>query len=228
MNQNRADASDQTSFGSVLRLGMVRTIAASLVAVLVLSGTAVAFIGQTPMESVKGTIAEVIRILNKGELKQADRAMERRQAIERVVRHRVSYEEMAKRALGAPWSDLTEAERREFVDLFVQLLRDTFAGKIDAYAGEQVLYLSEQRDEHVAEVRTKLSGRKMDTLVDFRLAERSGTWLVYDVVIDGASIVSNYRAQFTSIIRDTSYAGLVEKMREKTLVVKTFEAPPAQ
>lgn len=228
MSQNRVDASDQTSFGSVLRLGMVRTIAASLVAVLVLSGTAVAFIGQTPMESVKGTIAEVIRILNKGELKQADRAMERRQAIERVVRHRVSYEEMAKRALGAPWSDLTEAERREFVDLFVQLLRDTFAGKIDAYAGEQVLYLSEQRDEHVAEVRTKLSGRKMDTLVDFRLAERSGTWLVYDVVIDGASIVSNYRAQFTSIIRDTSYAGLVEKMREKTLVVKTFEAPPAQ
>jgi len=86
-----------------------------------------------------------------------------------------------------------------------------------------VLYLSEQREENYAEVRTKLSGQKMDTLLDFRLVDKVGHWHVYDVVIDGASIVSNYHAQFTSIIRDHSYLGLVNKMKEKTLVVKAFE-----
>jgi len=153
--------------------------------------------------------------------------VERRQEIEQVARQRVSYEDMAKRSLGKLWVELTDTERQEFVGLFVQLLRDTFAGRIDDYADEQVLYLSEQRGENYAEVRTKWSGPKMDTLLDLRLADRFGNWHVYDVVIDGAGIVSNYRAQFTSIIRDHSYAGLVNKMKEKTLVVTAFETTTA-
>jgi phospholipid transport system substrate-binding protein len=178
---------------------------------------------QTPTESVRSTIEDVIRILTDEQLKQPERLTERRQEIERVVRQRVSYEDMAKQALGVQWLNLAAWERQEFVDLFVQLLRDSFAGKIDAYADEHVLFLSEQRDDRTAEVRTKLSGRKTDSLLDFRLSDRAGTWLVYDVVIDGASIVHNYRAQFASIMRDASYPGLVKRMREKTLVVKAFE-----
>ncbi|NOT94855.1 MAG: ABC transporter substrate-binding protein, partial [Nitrospira sp.] len=72
-----------------------------------------------------------------------------------------------------------------------------------------------------------LTGTKMDTLLDFRLANRLGNWLVYDVVIDGASLVGNYHAQFTSIIRDLTYAGLVKRMKEKTLVAKAFEVTAA-
>jgi len=198
-----------------------------LVAFLALPGTGAFAAELTPTESVKSTIAEVVRILENAEVKQPSRSVERRHMIEQVVRDRVSYEEMAKHALGMPWMDLTDHERREFVDLFVQLLRDTFAGRIDSYAGEQVAYLSEQREEHFAEVKTKLTGHKMDTLLDFRLANRLGNWLVYDVVIDGASLVGNYHAQFTSIIRDLTYAGLVKRMKEKTLVAKAFEATMA-
>jgi phospholipid transport system substrate-binding protein len=183
-----------------------------------------ALMPQTPMQSVRTTIEDVVRILDNEELQQPARLTERRQEIERVVRQRVSYEDMAREALGVQWLSLAADERQEFVDLFVQLLRDSFAGKIDAYADEQVQYLSEQQHNHLAEVRTKLSGRKIDTLLDFRMTDREGMWLVYDVVIDGASIVLNYRAQFASIIRDASYAGLVQKMREKTFVVKAFEA----
>lgn len=184
---------------------------------------AVAALPQTPTESVRSTIEDVIRILTNEHLRQPDRLAERRQEIERIVRDRVSYEDMAKQALGLHWLNLEAEERQEFVDLFVQLLRDSFAGKIDTYADEQVLYLSEQLDDHKAEVRTKLAGPKTDSLLNFRLADRAGTWLVYDVVIDGASIVHNYRAQFARIIRDVSYPGLVKLMREKTLVVKAFE-----
>ena len=203
------------------------TIMGLLLSLLLLGGAGLASAEPTPTESVKGTIADVVRILDNAELKEPGRAAERRRQVEHVVRDRVSYEEMAKRALGQPWPELTNIQRKEFVALFVQLLRDTFAGRIDEYTGEQVLYLSEQQEEQFAEVKTKLTGDKTDTLLDFRLANRFGNWLVYDVVIDGASIVGNYHAQFTSIIRDLTYPGLVKRMKEKTLVVKAFETTMA-
>lgn len=227
MSQIANSASRQLPQGFTPRIAVTWAVMMCLVALLMLTGGTASLAELTPTESVKGTIAEVIRILSNGDLKQPGRAAERRQEIEKVVRLRVSYDEMAKRALGNPWLELTDSERQEFVDLFVQLLRDTFASRIDDYADEQVLYLSEQREEHFAEVKTKLSGHKMDTLFDLRLVNRFGDWVVYDAVIDGASIVSNYRAQFTSIVRDLSYAGLVKRMKEKTLVVKAFETTTA-
>ena len=227
MGQMSHKALNQGSIGPEQRIGLSWTIITGLVALLVLIGTGAAVAELTPTESVKSTIADVVRILDNAEMKQPGRAAERRQQIEQVVRDRVSYEEMAKRALGVPWTDLTDSERQEFVGLFVQLLRDTFAGRIDEYTGEQVLYLSEQREERFAEVKTRLTGHKRDTLLDFQLANRLGNWLVYDVVIDGASIVGNYHAQFTSIIRDLTYAGLVKRMKEKTLVAKAFETTTA-
>jgi phospholipid transport system substrate-binding protein len=208
-------------------LGTTWVVMVGIVALLALIGTPVVSAEQTPTESVKSTIDDVIHLLNNDALKQPSHAVERRQKIEQIVRQRVSYEDMAKLALGTPWLALTDNERREFVGLFVQLLRDMFAGKVDDMADAQVHYLSEQREENCAEVRTKLVGQKVDTLLDFRLADKVGQWSVYDVVIDGASIVGNYHAQFTSIIRDHSYAGLVKKMKEKALMVKAFETTTA-
>ena len=194
-----------------------------MLALLMLVWAAPAKTMQTATASVKSTITELIQVLDSEELKKPDRSEERRREIEHVVRQRVSYEEMAKRSLGAPWSELNEGERQEFVGLFVQLLRDAFAGRINEHSDEQVIYIGEQREENFAEVKTRLTGRKVDTPLDFRLVNQSGDWFVYDVVIDSASIVSNYHAQFTSIIRDGSYAGLVTKMKQRALTVKWFE-----
>ncbi len=221
MNRISNSAASKGFISSETGLGMICGVIASMVVLLI--GTPVASAEQTATESVKSTIDEVIHILNSEELKQPGRSVERRQKIEQVIRQRVSYEDMAKRALGWSWIELTNTERQEFVALFVQLLRDTFACRIDNYGDEQVRYLSEQREENFAEVKAKLSGFKVDTLLDFRLADKVGHWYVYDVIIDGAGMVGNYHAQFASIIRDHSYAGLVNRMKEKTLVVKAFE-----
>jgi phospholipid transport system substrate-binding protein len=222
-----SNGNDRTgSISSQTRLGMTGVVMAGMLTLLLI-GTRLASAGQTATESVKSTIDEVIHILNSEELNQPGRSVERRQKIEQVIRQRVNYEDMAKRALGWPWTDLTDRERQEFVALFVQLLRDTFACRIDNYDDEQVLYLSEQREENFTEVRAKLSGPKTETLLDFRLVDVFGHWYVQDVVIDGAGIVSNYHAQFASIIRDHAYAGLATKMKEKTLVVKAFETTMA-
>lgn len=178
-------------------------------------------------EAVKGTIDDLIRALDDETLKRPERAEARRRAIESIIKHRVDYEEMARRSLGAPWSTLSHRDQREFVGLFVQLLRDSFAGRITERSDEQVVFLEELRDSTFAEVKAQMKGRKIDTPVDFRLIRRAHEWRVYDIVIDGASIVSNYRSQFTSIIRDISYGGLIKKMREKAIAVKTFERFPS-
>lgn len=86
--------------------------------------------------------------------------------------------------------------------------------------------MGEQREDHFAEVKTRLKGQKVDTHVDFCLMHASRDWLVYDVVIDGAGIMCNYRAQFTSIIRDMTYVGPVKKMKQKAVAAKFFERPP--
>ena len=227
MGQRFHNAVNQSSIGPKQRIGSSWIAMASAAVLLALTATGAAAAEMTPTEAVKSTITEVVHILDNAELNQPDRAVERRQLIEQVVRDRVSYEEMAKRALGVPWMELTDSERQEFVSLFVQLLRDTFASRIDAYTGEQVFYLSEQLEDQFAEVKTKLADQKTDTLLDFRLANRLGNWLVYDVVIDGVSVTGNYHAQFTSIIRGLSYGGLVNRMKEKTLIVKAFETTTA-
>jgi phospholipid transport system substrate-binding protein len=184
--------------------------------------------GEGATEAVQGTVAKVMRILDDESLQGPERVEERRHEIEEIIRQRVDYEEMAKRSLCTQWSSLSEHERRKFVDLFVQLLRDTFAGRITDRSDEQVLYLGEEREDAFAEVKTQVKGRKIDTRIDFRLLHSASDWRVYDVVIDGASIVSNYRSQFMSIIRDVSYGGLVKKMRQKAVAVKVFEKIPAQ
>lgn len=177
--------------------------------------------------AVESTISALFSILDDETLKQPEQAKERRHEIEEIIRQRVDYEEMAKRALGAPWSALSEKERQEFVGLFVQLLRDTFTGRITDRDDEQVLYLSEQREHEYAEVKTMLKGRKIETPIDFRLIHRDPDWRVYDVVIDGASIVNNYRSQFARIIREVTYTGLVKKMKIKAVAVKVFEKSPS-
>ena len=175
----------------------------------------------SPTDAVQSTITELLSILGNEALRQPARSEERRHHIEEIIRHRVSYEQMAQRALGVPWKQLNDTERREFVRLFVQLLRDRFANKIDQYYA--IVYLFEQREGTCAEVRTRLLGPKVDTWLEFRLTNTSGDWLVYDVVIEGTSLVRNYHAQFVRIIRDESFAGLVHKMKQRDLVVKAFE-----
>jgi phospholipid transport system substrate-binding protein len=177
----------------------------------------------TPTESVKNTITDVLSIIGNEALRQPGRSQERRHHIEQVIRHRVNFGQMAQSSLGTPWTRLSDKERQEFVTLFVELIRDRVANKVDQYYGEQIFYLDEQREGRFAQVRTNMNGPKVDTALDFRLENHSDQWLVYDLVIDGTSIVGNYRAQFSQIIHDNTYARLVEKMKQRVHTVKGFE-----
>src|SRR5919106_3725517 len=125
-------------------------------AVLVLPGTMSAA-GTSATEAISTTSHEVIRLLHDEDLKRPWRTMERRRQLEAVIGKRLSYEEMSKRALGEQWKRLSEQERQEFVDLFKTLLANTYASRIEGYAGEQIQFINErQLESGYAEVHAKL------------------------------------------------------------------------
>jgi phospholipid transport system substrate-binding protein len=169
-----------------------------------------------PTEAMKTTIDEVLRIVRDQDLKHKDKAGERRHLLEKVVEARFDYAEMSRRALGAPWNQLTDQQKGEFVDLFRTLLTNSYADKIETYSGEGVQYLNERTEKEYAEVRTKVLSGKTEIPLDYRLIHKAEDWRVYDVVVDNISLVNNYRGQFTKILRASSYSDLVDQLRKKS------------
>ncbi|TKB65349.1 MAG: ABC transporter substrate-binding protein [Nitrospira sp.] len=171
-------------------------------------------------DAMKSTVDEVLRIIQDKELKQPGRADERRQRLEQVVGDRFDYQEMSRRSLGAPWSTLSDKDKDEFVALFRTLLTNSYADKIESYSGEGVQYLNERTEKDYAEVRTKVLTGKVEIPLDYRLLNKGADWRVYDVVVDGVSLVNNYRGQFSKILRTSTFADLVDQLRKKSDKIK--------
>ncbi|MBA5865810.1 MAG: ABC transporter substrate-binding protein [Nitrospira sp. CR1.3] len=172
-------------------------------------------------EAMKSTIDEVLRILADKELKQPEKAEQRRKLLEKVVGDRFDYAEMSRRSLGSTWAGLSDGEKEEFVGLFQTLLVNTYADKVETYSGEGVQYINERTEKEYAEVRTKVLTGKTEIPLDYRLLHRGSVWRVYDVVVDGVSLVNNYRGQFSKILRNGSFAELIDQLRKKSEKIKT-------
>jgi phospholipid transport system substrate-binding protein len=172
---------------------------------------------EIPTEAVRSTLTEVFRILEDEKLKDPAKLIPRRHMLEEAIASHFDYAEMSKRALAAHWVPLTASERTEFVELFKSFLSDRYAEKIEGYSGEQVGYLSERIEGNYAEVRTELRTTKVKVPMDYRLHMKDGTWHAYDLVVDGVSLVKNYRSQFEKIIRTSSYQELVRRLRERAV-----------
>ncbi len=184
-----------------------------------LGGVSPVMAGQAT-ESVRVTIDEVLKILNDKELKTPAKQEDRRQRLEKVVAARFDYSEMSRRSLGAQWNQLSDKEKQEFVDLFRTLLTNTYADRVETYSGEGVQYLNERTEKEYAEVRTKVLSGKTEIPMDYRLMNKSNDWHVYDVVVDGVSLVNNYRGQFSKILHTSSYSDLVDQLRKKSEKIK--------
>jgi phospholipid transport system substrate-binding protein len=127
---------------------------------------------------------------------------------------------MAKRTLAAHWANRREEEREEFVRLFQALLSKTYAEKIENFSGEEVRYLKERRKDSYAEVQTLIVSPKTEITLNYRLLLKDDIWWVYDVVVNGVSLVQNYRSQFARIIHRSSYEDLVIALREKSSEIR--------
>jgi len=171
-----------------------------------------------PTDQVKQTVDAVIQILNNKELKKPAKVEERRAKIRETVEKRFDFEEMAKRSLALHWKDRTPQEKKEFTSLFSDLLEDTYIRKIERYEEEKVVYTDERADGPYATVRTRIvTTKEIEIPVDYKIFKKGQKWEVYDIVVEGVSLVNNYRTQFNQIIRSGSYEDLVQKLKKKAL-----------
>jgi phospholipid transport system substrate-binding protein len=169
----------------------------------------------TPTEAMRTTVSQALGVLRNQELKKPERIDELVTRLKRIADARFDYGEMAKRSLGGQWTKLGEREQQEFVNLFTEFLTATYVEKIHSYTGEEVTFLNERLEGDYAEVKTIMVGKKTDTPMDYRLMKKGDDWKAYDVVVDGISLIRNYREQFAAILRVSSYEHLVLTLREK-------------
>ena len=176
-----------------------------------LVGAAGAWAGP-PTETVKQVIEKTLDILKN----PAYQEEVRRQKAKAVIDPHFDYQEMAKRSLGPTWGSLSGGQRQEFVALFAQLLEASYSDKIKKFAQRvRIDYTGEILSGDNAEVRTVVVKANDRMPLNYRLINEGGTWKVYDVVVEGVSLVSNYRSQFNRIIHESSYAELVRRLKNK-------------
>lgn len=118
--------------------------------------------------------------------------------------------------MGQEWNGLSDTDRKEFVEAFKLFMEASYEGRLKDYSGEEVRYLGEQVAGDFAKVRTRLVSSKVELPLNCRLLKKADAWRIYDLVVDGVSLVGNYRAQFANIIRTSSYQALLGKLTSKT------------
>ncbi len=167
-------------------------------------------------DQLKGAIDRVIKTLEDPGLKGESKVVDRRRAVRKIANDIFDFSEIARRSLARHWPPLSEAQRTEFVGLFGDLLERSYISKIELYGGEKILYTSERVDGDFATVGTKIITKNgTEVPVEYKMLKKSDHWMIYDVNVEGVSLVSNYRTQFNKIIQTSSYNELVTKLKTK-------------
>lgn len=169
-----------------------------------------------PGKLLMETIDKGFAILKDPSLKGDEKVQERRQKLWEEISPIFNFEEMSKRALGQHWKSRTPEEKKEFVALFTNIMKDAYIGKTDTYSGEKVVIVSEKQDKKYATVQTKIITNKgTEISVDYNMLNNPAGCTIYDVIIEGVSLVNNYRSQFNNILIKSSYQELIQKIKAK-------------
>ncbi len=170
-----------------------------------------------PQKAMQGTVENVMEILTEPALAGDEHWHKRREMVSQELVKRFDFSEMAKRALAKAWKQRTSVEKEKFVGLFKELLKDTYVERLRTYSdgSYKVVFdkvLIRGKKAVVNSVVTQ-QGREISAI--YKMFQSGNDWLVYDVVIEGVSLVSNYRSQFVSVIRKDGYDELVRRLEKK-------------
>lgn len=196
-----------------MKIARVAALLVSLTFFLPVSSSAAS--GDAKKE-LKTTVDKVLEVLRDKELKKPENNQKRRKQIRQVIQEKFNFEEMSKRSLAQHWAQRSQKEKEEFIPLFKDLLERSYIKKIEAYSDEQIVYSDEKSDGEYSVVKTKIiTAKNIEIPIDYRLLKGEAQWSVYDVVIEGVSLINNYRTQFNKIIRSQSFDALLKRMKNK-------------
>jgi phospholipid transport system substrate-binding protein len=175
-----------------------------------------------PSDQLRDGVDRAFKIIRDPALAGEEKAGQRRAAIVKVAGEIFDFGEMAKRSLGSHWGQRTPAERGDFVRLFTEVIQRSYISRVDQRGSDKIVVRGETVDGDHAVVRTALLLSGGELPLDYRMHNTGGRWQVYDLNIDGVSLVANYRAQFNKIIRTSSYEALTAKLTSRQT---EFSAP---
>jgi phospholipid transport system substrate-binding protein len=182
-----------------------------------------------PTDQLRHGVDRVVAILHDPALAGDRQIDQRRAAIAKVAGEIFDFSDMARRSLGTHWESRTPAERTEFARLFTELIQRSYIAKVDQNAATaHVAFLGDTISEDHAVVRTTIPLSNGGTMpLDYRMHDAGGRWQVYDLSMDGVSLLANYRAQFNKIIRTESFEELVAKLKANQAQFAAPAASPA-
>jgi len=201
-----------TTIGWGVRRGWIGGVASLLAIALCVPAVAT---GGEPTEQIRGAIDRGLAIVRRADLQGDAKKAQRRGLLRKELFPHFNFEEMSRRSLGVNWKNRTPQERQEFMDLFKDLLENAYAGKIEGYRGEKIRFGKETLDLPYAEVRTAIvTPQGEEYSVNYRLLADGSRWRIYDIVIEGVSLVNNYRSQFAGILQKSSFEEMTKQLRE--------------
>lgn len=176
-----------------------------------------AIVAASPTEKVRKAIEGITTILDEYVKNHQKNREETVSKIMVIADQDFDWAEMAKRSLSRFWKQRTPDEQKNFTSLFRDLIKNAYIGKVEGYAGEKVVFEGEKIEDGYSVVKTKIitPSKGTEIPVYYRLQNNGGNWMVYDVVIEGVSLVNNYRDQFNSILQGSSYDELVKRIQDK-------------
>jgi phospholipid transport system substrate-binding protein len=174
-----------------------------------------AFAG-APLDTVKTNVNSVLEVMRDPKLKGEAGKKVKEQRIVAAADKLFDFVELSKRTLGLNWNKFTPEQRREFVELYKTILKDAYVDKITAYTNEQVNFTKEvPLSENMVEVQSSVVTKSAETPIYYRVIKKDSEWKVFDVVIEGVSLISNYRTQFREILGNNPPATLLDTLRKK-------------
>ncbi len=196
------------------------TLYCGAVAVFLLAGSGL-FAGQ-PQDQLKKTLDAVLDAVKDPALQGAENEQNRLDRVTALLAERFDFQELGMRTLGRTWNGLSAAERDEFVSLFRKLLENTYLTNIDQLTNDNVIFDKEIKlsDDKYTIVTRAITTDKKEIPVEYNVKSDAGNWLIYDVKIEGVSLVKNYRTQFSRTLQRKSFQELLTQLREKISELK--------
>lgn len=165
-----------------------------------------------PMQPLQKTVEEILLILNS---KEETEWTKTREKISVIIRQRFDFQEQSRLVLAREWEKRSAPEKEQFIFLFSKLQEHVYLNRLKDYSGEQVHFNNHIIKDDKAVVFSIIIKDMAETPIVYRMKKKQQKWLVYDVIIDGVSLVKNYRKQFSVIIKNEQYSGLIRQMEEK-------------
>ena len=175
---------------------------------------------ESPTAQLKPTLKALTDLLADESLKGDAQRSVRRARIMQAIKEGFDFREMCKRILGRTWNEVQSAEQEQFTELMTKLLENVYIGKLESYSGQEIDFLEERVKGDRAQVSTTIDNKGVKIPVHYILNLNGSKWMVYDINIEGVSLVRNYMEQFKTILRKEKFAGLIKTLEEKN---KSFE-----